>query len=162
MIFLQFILVILLNHVSLGQLQISRQADLFKHPFIVEVTGAGFDKLPNTNYFTLRFPRILKIHQDRTLNDTVSYDELQELAKRAMEPLSGGESEESCWLEKLQRANLESDFQIVPTSDTAERDSHVTQRANTSRKQKLLSGDSPRLAPPAKRVKSVVWAGINC
>jgi len=69
--------------VSLGQLQIFRPTHLFKHLFIVEVTGAGFDKLPNTSYFTLRFPRILEIHQDRTLKDAVSYDELQELAKRA-------------------------------------------------------------------------------
>jgi DNA ligase-4 len=116
--------------VSLGQLKISRPTELFKRPFIVEMTGAGFDKPPNTSYFTLRFPRIQKIHQDRTLKEIVGYDELQKLAKRAMEPFSGGKSEESCWLEKLQRADPR----------------------NSSRKRKLSLGHSPRLAPPAKQV----------
>jgi DNA ligase-4 len=72
-------------NVSLGQLQLPRPSEIFKHPFIVEVIGAGFDKPPNASYFTLRFPRVQKIHQDRTFNDVVSYGELQELATRAME-----------------------------------------------------------------------------
>ena len=34
---------------------------------------------PNTSYFTSRFPLPQKIHQDRTLEDTMGYDELQAL-----------------------------------------------------------------------------------
>jgi DNA ligase 4 len=59
-------------------------ADLFKHPFSVELMGAGFGKPTNTSYFALRFPRVLKIHGDRSLNDTISFDELQEMQSDAM------------------------------------------------------------------------------
>jgi len=35
--------------------------------------GAGFDKPANARYFALRFPRMLKIHGDRSLKDTISF-----------------------------------------------------------------------------------------
>ncbi|KAJ5563050.1 hypothetical protein N7461_001811 [Penicillium sp. DV-2018c] len=50
---------------------------LFKHPFIVEMLGSGFDKPSNARYWTLRFPRILKVHDDRSLEEAVSFQELQ-------------------------------------------------------------------------------------
>ena len=53
-----------------------RPTDLFKNPFVVDVIGAGFDKPSNTNYFTLRFPRICKVHGDRTYKDSISFEEL--------------------------------------------------------------------------------------
>ncbi|KAM4067443.1 ATP dependent DNA ligase [Hirsutella rhossiliensis] len=43
-----------------------RPKALFQHPFIVEIEGAGFDKPANARYYTLRFPRVLKIHDDRS------------------------------------------------------------------------------------------------
>jgi hypothetical protein len=33
--------------------------ELFKHPFVVELMGAGFDKPANTRHFALRFPRVI-------------------------------------------------------------------------------------------------------
>jgi DNA ligase 4 len=51
-------------------------AELFKHPFSVELMGASFDKPADTSYFALRFPRLLKIHRDRSFNDTISFEEL--------------------------------------------------------------------------------------
>jgi DNA ligase-4 len=57
-------------------------AELFKRPFTVELMYAGFDKPANARYFALRFPRVLKIHDDRPFKDTVSFEELQEIAKR--------------------------------------------------------------------------------
>jgi hypothetical protein len=70
----------------------------------VESVGAGFDKPANARYFGLRFPQVLEIHQDRTFKDTVSSDELQELARLSMAVLSN-ESEEKRWFEKLQNAD---------------------------------------------------------
>ena len=55
-------------------------AELFKRPFSVELMGAGFDKPANARYFVLRFPRVLKIHNDRSFKETVSFKELQEMA----------------------------------------------------------------------------------
>lgn len=34
----------------------------FKTPFVVELLGGGFDKPTNAQYYSLRFPRVLKIH----------------------------------------------------------------------------------------------------
>jgi DNA ligase 4 len=47
--------------------------------------GAGFDKSANIKYFALRFPRILKIYDNRSFKNTVSFEELQEIAKRYRE-----------------------------------------------------------------------------
>jgi DNA ligase 4 len=57
-------------------------AELFKRPFSVELMGAGFDKPANARYFALRFPRVVKIHNDRSFKETVSFEELQEMATR--------------------------------------------------------------------------------
>ena len=76
-------------------------AELFKRPFSVELMGAGFDKPSNTRYFALRFPRMLKIHEDRSFKDTIGFEELQEMAKRCCEAPEDSEREETCWLEKI-------------------------------------------------------------
>ena len=58
--------------VKFDQGQQLQPAKLFKHPFVVELVGAGFDKPANARYFALRFPRVLKIHQDHTFKDTLA------------------------------------------------------------------------------------------
>jgi DNA ligase-4 len=99
--------------------------DLFKRPFIVDVMGAGFDKPANTRFFALRFPRVQKIHQDRTIKDTVGFEELQELARQSMEVPQEEESENRNWLEKLKgpdstsntlttSMNLATSYNLVP------------------------------------------------
>ena len=47
--------------------------ELFRCPFIVEVVGAGFDKPTNARYYALRFPRLLKIHEDRSIKDAIGF-----------------------------------------------------------------------------------------
>src|SRR5438045_1542924 len=63
--------------------------------------GAGFDKPSNSRYFALRFPWMLKIHGDHSFKDTVSFEELQEMAKRCMEAPEDREKEETHWCGKL-------------------------------------------------------------
>ncbi|KAH6883508.1 hypothetical protein B0T10DRAFT_580496 [Thelonectria olida] len=75
--------------------------ELFKHPFVVEVVGAGFDKPANVRYFALRFPRVLKVHEDRSFRDTISFEELQEMAQRCLEIPDDAEQEEKSWLGRL-------------------------------------------------------------
>lgn len=50
---------------------------LFQQPAITEVVSVGFDRLPNTQYLTLRFPRIIKIHNNRSVLDIISFAEYQ-------------------------------------------------------------------------------------
>jgi DNA ligase-4 len=90
--------------------------DLFKHPFIVDVMGAGFDKPANTRFFALRFPRVQKIHQDRTIKDTVGFEELQELARQSMEVPQEEESENRNWLAKLKGPDPTSNSLVTSTN----------------------------------------------
>ncbi|PYH46284.1 ATP dependent DNA ligase domain protein [Aspergillus saccharolyticus JOP 1030-1] len=75
---------------------------VFKTPFIVEILGSGFEKPSNAGYFALRFPRITKIHWDRTLTDAVSYTELQKLADDARAvPTDDMDEERSEWSKRV-------------------------------------------------------------
>ncbi|SPB47806.1 unnamed protein product [Aspergillus niger] len=56
---------------------------VFKTPFVVEMLGSGFEKPSGARYYTLRFPRILKVLSDRSFEDAASYRELQLLAETA-------------------------------------------------------------------------------
>lgn len=56
---------------------------LFKKPFVVEMMGSGFEKPSGARYFTLRFPRVLKVHMDRKFEDAASFRELQLAAESA-------------------------------------------------------------------------------
>jgi DNA ligase-4 len=75
--------------------------ELFNHPFVVEVVGAGFDKPANSRYYTLRFPRVVKIHNDRSFRDAIGFEELQETAKRCLEIPDDREIEEESWFRRL-------------------------------------------------------------
>ncbi|KAJ5958072.1 uncharacterized protein N7479_005222 [Penicillium vulpinum] len=92
-------------HVEYGHSNLPIATTLFKHPFIVEMLGSGFEKPSGARYFTLRFPRILKIHSDRTLEECTSFQELQLSAEdaRAM-PVDELEERER-WSKRLKAAS---------------------------------------------------------
>ncbi|EAU30345.1 predicted protein [Aspergillus terreus NIH2624] len=56
---------------------------VYKTPFVVEMLGAGFEKPSGARFYTLRFPRIVKIHSDRSFEDAASFVELQRIAEDA-------------------------------------------------------------------------------
>jgi hypothetical protein len=78
-------------------------AELFKYLFSAELIGAGFDKPANTRYFALQFPRLLKIYKDCLFNNTISFEELQEIAKQYNKVLKDSIREETSWLGRLGR-----------------------------------------------------------
>lgn len=78
---------------------------IFREPFAFEVLGSGFDKQPNQNFYTLRFPRVIKIHWDRTWMDTVDFDELQHMAENERTFSSqDAPSEMAAWARRLDQA----------------------------------------------------------
>lgn len=78
---------------------------IFREPFVFEVLGSGFDKQPNQRFYTLRFPRVLKIHWDRTWKDTVDFDELQSMAENEITFSSqDAPSEMAAWARRLDQA----------------------------------------------------------
>jgi hypothetical protein len=64
--------------------------------------GAGFDRLPNSRFETLRFPRVVKVHHDRGFLDAIDFGSYQEMTRLHH---AGNENEtevvRDCWLEKL-------------------------------------------------------------
>ncbi|KAL2423845.1 hypothetical protein ABEF95_008377 [Exophiala dermatitidis] len=94
--------------VRIDQRGIRPPTALFKEPFVVEVMGAGFEKPSNTPYFVLRFPRALnvKLHLDRSLVETNTFEELQEMARKSLTPVSESEDkDEAEWLQRLIQAD---------------------------------------------------------
>jgi DNA ligase-4 len=79
--------------------------ELFKRPFLKELMGADFDKPANAKYFALRFLRVLKIHNNRSFKETVSFEELQKMASRCRAEPEKSEKEKTYWLGKLQRSD---------------------------------------------------------
>lgn len=75
---------------------------VFRQPFVFDVAGSGFDKSPNRDIFTLRFPRLMKLHLDRDWREAVGLDELQHMATEARTVPTGDLSDEIAnWVEKL-------------------------------------------------------------
>jgi DNA ligase-4 len=69
--------------IDIDQLQVARPTELFTRPLVVKVVGAGFDRPPNTRDFTLRFPRVVKIHHNRCVEDALDFIEYQQLTNRS-------------------------------------------------------------------------------
>lgn len=112
--------------VIIDQKQLRKLIELFKKPFIVKLMGAEFDRPADVNYWMLRFPWIQKIHEDRTLKDVISFDELQELAHECqhLAPENADEGKK-LWLARLQgshyRAQHADDIKSQEISENFER-----------------------------------------
>ncbi|PLB52065.1 hypothetical protein P170DRAFT_506954 [Aspergillus steynii IBT 23096] len=88
--------------IELGHDSLPRMNTVYKKPFVVEMLGGGFEKPSGARYFTLRFPRILKIHSDRSFEEAASFAELQLLADDARAiPSEELRQEEHEWSKRL-------------------------------------------------------------
>lgn len=80
---------------------------VFRQPFVFDIMGGGFVKPPGKRFYTLRWPRVEKIHWDRSWTDTISFEELQKMATEAVTAPEGGASqEEIAWIERLETADM--------------------------------------------------------
>ena len=99
---------------------------IFRKPFVFDVAGSGFDRSPNRDFFTLRFPRLMKVRLDRSWKETVDLDELQHMAAEARTVPTGNLSDEvTDWIEKLNNIDYGARGKIPswdPTDD--EEDEH--------------------------------------
>lgn len=87
---------------KVDQTQLPKVEVVFRKPFVVELTGFGFERPPNVRYFTLRFPRVVKVHLERTFREATSFEELQQLAEAARSvPEEELTQEMAIWAEKL-------------------------------------------------------------
>lgn len=65
-----------------------RPSMIFTEPPVFDIRCFSFEKAGNTGFWGLRFPMVNKVHCDRTYRETISFLELQEMAKleREMPP----------------------------------------------------------------------------
>ncbi|KAF3932855.1 hypothetical protein ABW19_dt0209969 [Dactylella cylindrospora] len=68
---------------------------------VVECFGGGFDKIDSSNYWTLRWPRVKKIHKDRDYLEALTFEELQKMAKDANTIPNNYTQDVRKWEEKL-------------------------------------------------------------
>lgn len=123
--------------VDYGNGSLPKASALFKKPFVVEMMGSGFEKPSGARYYTLRFPRILKIHTDRTYEDAASFSELQILADEARSvPLEDLSQEREHWRKRLKVGSGCNDY-IVQRSKSPSSQSSGSVSATESE-----SGDS--------------------
>lgn len=96
---------------------------IFRKPFVFDVAGSGFDKAPNRDIFTLRFPRVLRLHRDRDWKQAASLDELQAMAVEARTAPTGNLSRDIAeWTEKLDQLDHGADGQLQPWDFTDNED----------------------------------------
>ncbi|EWC47384.1 hypothetical protein DRE_00352 [Drechslerella stenobrocha 248] len=74
---------------------------LFSQPPVLECFGAGFDKIDTSDYWTLRWPRVQKIHRDRGYLDAVTFQDLQAIAEKASGTSGNCADEVGEWEQKL-------------------------------------------------------------
>ncbi|ETN44055.1 uncharacterized protein HMPREF1541_10920 [Cyphellophora europaea CBS 101466] len=56
---------------------------IFMRPLVVEVVGASFDRLPNSRFESLRFPRIVKVHLDLSYTDATITEQYVQMAAKS-------------------------------------------------------------------------------
>lgn len=132
-------------HIDYGHNALPTATTLFKHPFIVEMLGSGFEKPSGARYFTLRFPRILKIHSDRTLEECTSFHELLTAAEHARAvPVDELEEREN-WSKRL-KVGSGSDQYIVrspsPEATCSDTDEETNSTSSQAPQATTASGES--------------------
>ncbi|RAL16821.1 ATP dependent DNA ligase domain protein, partial [Aspergillus homomorphus CBS 101889] len=130
----------------------SRMEAVFKTPFVVEVLGSGFEKPSNAGYFTLRFPRITKIHWDRAFEDAASYAELQQLAEDARAAPSDDLDEERNEWSKRVKLGPGSAHYVVNRSGSISSTQNSTLRSGTDTTAAISSSETSSIASPVSRI----------
>lgn len=79
---------------------------IFTRPLVFDLKCFSFDRVGNTGFWSLRFPSVTKIHFDRDFTDTISFEQLQALAKEATTAGRLEDSQENLqWIAKLEAAD---------------------------------------------------------
>ncbi|KAL5355649.1 hypothetical protein BJX96DRAFT_170872 [Aspergillus floccosus] len=123
---------------------------VYKTPFVVEMLGAGFEKPSGARFYTLRFPRIVKIHSDRTFEDAASFVELQRIAEESRAvPVETIAEEKAEWTKRFDLAAGASLYkpdrsQSVHSTMTTSQSTGTTMRSLESPGRKDLYGRGDR------------------
>ncbi|KAI1332019.1 hypothetical protein F5Y16DRAFT_421337 [Xylariaceae sp. FL0255] len=75
---------------------------VFPEPLVFDMRCFVFDKAHNTNFWSMRFPQVSKVHYDRSYLDTISFSELQDIVNESNVPRDEDSQEMREWISKLQ------------------------------------------------------------
>ncbi|KAL7811771.1 hypothetical protein V8C44DRAFT_330286 [Trichoderma aethiopicum] len=79
---------------------------VFTNPPVFDMRCFSFERASSTNWWSLRFPSVAKIHFDRDFSDVLSFDELQKIAEDATSALDVEDSQENlAWIARLEQAD---------------------------------------------------------
>lgn len=149
----------------LGILQGKKMTTVFLERPVVDVTCFSFHKEANTGFWSLRFPYVSKIHLDRSWEDCIGFEELQELAEADTGRPDEQDSQELAqWIQALEdagpkrtrKATVAQSQATDGTSSTAsiketgtQRDvSKPTAKHRTDRADEVVSANMGILTPP--------------
>ncbi|KAI0403243.1 hypothetical protein F4802DRAFT_572869 [Xylaria palmicola] len=144
-----------------GSILAKKPTVVFPYPLVFDMRCFGFDREPNTNFWSMRFPQVSKVHHDRSYLDTISFSELQEIAEAATHAPEEEDSQEMRqWvkaLEKMDRGKFSVDnpSQETACSDAAPSSLSSTSSQRTSRK----GGNNPSAPPRSSAVEATVASG---
>ncbi|KAL7823816.1 hypothetical protein V8C26DRAFT_383941 [Trichoderma gracile] len=78
----------------------------FTNPPVFDMRCFSFERASSTNWWSLRFPLVAKIHFDRDFSDVLSFDELQKIAEDATSARDVEDSQENlAWIARLEQAD---------------------------------------------------------
>ncbi|KAL7945447.1 hypothetical protein V8C42DRAFT_323185 [Trichoderma barbatum] len=78
----------------------------FANPPVFDMRCFSFDKAGSTNWWSLRFPSVTKIHFDRDFSDVLSFADLQKIAETATSAPDLEDSQDNlAWIAKLEQAD---------------------------------------------------------
>jgi len=103
---------VLFEENDLFEIQLDRGVDqgrrpslVFKDPPIFDIRCFSFKKEGNTRFLSMRFPAVSKIHYDRSYTDAITFEELQEMARKETEAPPDDSQEMLHWAAALEDAD---------------------------------------------------------
>ena len=133
--------------INYGQANISHMDVIFKIPFVAEMLGSGFEKPSGCQHYTLRFPRILKLHTDRGFEDAISFPDLQALSEKAQSvPAEEQSQEEKQWIKRLKLSSGAARG-VKRTPSISSTSSASSQSARESSAESIRTGDTTMSLP---------------
>ncbi|KAK4177582.1 hypothetical protein QBC36DRAFT_300093 [Triangularia setosa] len=124
-----------------------RPVTIFPTPPVVDLRCFSFDKEGNTGFWSPRFPVVNKIHCDRTFCETISFQQLQELAEAEKTMAPPEDSQEILhWIANLE--GVEPSSQPTATTMTASQRSLMSGRSTASWSPSPSAGPQPSRHTP--------------
>ncbi|OBR11863.1 ATP dependent DNA ligase [Colletotrichum higginsianum IMI 349063] len=139
----------LILNIAPGIAQQKMPSMVFTEPLVFDVRCFSFDKEGNTGFWQPRFPQVSKVHFDRSFIDTISFLELQSIAKDATTAPAMEDSQEMLdWIARLEGA----DPRGIPVDAASQ--STTTSLMTPSRDSSIRPSNSPAPSPAQSSLKS--------